>query len=236
MEENNLFPAVNPISDFDGEADRHDAERSLVDDVYDQILKRIIRGDLQSGEVLICTRMADELGLSRTPVVSAVDRLVSDGILVKEMNRRARVLDGAESWLVQMHHLREIVEPPAAALAAKHVTDDALKKLQHLAALASPDCNSDWQLVARDFDFALHLSIADHCQNLPLRKSIYRCWQFKRLSYELGCSNPEIEEMGHREHLAILAALVRHDPETASAAMLFHLRSSFCNTTNRGVV
>jgi len=228
--------AVGPQIDFFSEQDGKASERSLVDDVYDQLLMRIIRGDLKSGEVLICTKLAEELGFSRTPVVSAIDRLVGEGILVKEINRRARVREGAESWLLQIHQLREIVEPPAAALAAQHITPQSVEKLQQLAEWAAPGETNNWQMAAREFDFMLHLTIADSCQNIPLQESIYKCWKYKRFSYELGCADPEIEEMGYREHLAILSALSQRDSETAKAAMLFHLRASFCNSKRHQVI
>jgi DNA-binding GntR family transcriptional regulator len=207
-----------------------------VDDVYDKILSRIIDGRLATGQAITSTRLARELSVSRTPVVSAIDRLASDGILVKEKNRRARVRDGADNWLVQIHQLREILEPPAASLAAARMPAAELRRLESLADAAAPSSDPQWEQAARELDFALHLSIADHCGNLPLRRSIYRCWQFKRLSYELGCSNPEVEEIGYREHQAILAALIHRDSATASAAMLFHLRSSLLYTKVRQVV
>lgn len=211
-------------------------ERTSVDDAYDKILARIIDGRLATGQAITSTRLAHELNVSRTPVVSAIDRLASDGILVKEKNRRARVREGADNWLVQVHQLREILEPPAAALAAARISESELRRLEALTDAAAPSDDPAWERRARELDFALHLSIADHCGNLPLRRSIYRCWKFKRLSYQLGCSNPEIEEMCYREHQAILAALIHRDPATASAAMQFHLRSSLLYTKVRQVV
>src|SRR5262245_12221559 len=91
---------------------------SFIDEVYNEILLRIIRGQYSSGTVLTSTRLAHELNVSRTPVVAAIDRLAADGILQKERNRRAVVREGAEQWLRQVHELREMVEPSAAALAA----------------------------------------------------------------------------------------------------------------------
>jgi DNA-binding GntR family transcriptional regulator len=211
-------------------------DRSSVDNVYDQILAKIIDGSLATGEAITSTQLARELKVSRTPVVSAIDRLASDGLLFKEKNRRARVREGAEKWLLQIHELREIAEPPAAALAAQKMPTQALDQLEQLADAAAPSNDPAWELAAQDFDFALHLAIADHCGNLPLRKTIYRCWKFKRLSYQLGCSNREVEEIGYREHLSILAALMLRDSATASAAMLFHLRSSLLYTKVRQVV
>lgn len=212
------------------------ARGSIVDEVYDKILTRIILGKVAAGDVLTCARLAEELGVSRTPVVGALERLVSDGILIKEKNQRARVRLDAQNWLIQIHSLREIVEPSAAELAALNITDEAVADLQKLAELAEPNASDGWQKIAREFDYALHLTIADQAHNWPLRETIYRCWRFKHLSYELGCSHPELEEIGYLEHVAILTALSQHDAKTASVAMLYHLRSSISLTKVRQIV
>jgi DNA-binding GntR family transcriptional regulator len=211
------------------------ADYSSVDEVYIEILQRIVRGDFPSGTVLTSTRLATQLKVSRTPVVAAVDRLVADGLLIKVKNRRAIVRDGAEHWLSQVHQLREIVEPPAAALAATRISDEALENLEMLCNAAEPRRNEEWITASRRFDQALHLTVADSCGNLPLRKTIYKCWSFKQLVFDAGYDEPRLVETGYREHAAILQSLARHDSATASAAMLFHLRSASCIRADLGI-
>jgi DNA-binding GntR family transcriptional regulator len=201
-------------------------QTSSVDEVYSQILLRIVKGELPSGSVLTSTRLATQLNVSRTPIVAALDRLVAEGILQKEKNRRAIVRNGAEHWLAQIHQLRIIVEPPAAALAAARITPEAISELDRLRRAAEPNRSEQWMKAARKFDHALHLAIADHCGNLPLRKTIYKSWTYKKLVFDAGYNLANPAESGYREHVAILEALSRHDAETASAAMLFHLRSA----------
>jgi DNA-binding GntR family transcriptional regulator len=221
VENDDLLDASGP-----GDGSSSVAEPSSVDEVYSQILHRIVKGDLPSGSVLTSTRLAKQLDVSRTPVVAALDRLVADGILQKQKNRRAIVRGGAEHWLAQVHQLREIVEPPAAALAATRITPEALEVLERLRQAAVPSHTAEWMMAARKFDHALHLAIADHCGNLPLRKTIYKSWTYKRLVFDAGYNHAAPAESGYREHVAILEALVQRDPATASAAMLFHLRSA----------
>ncbi len=225
-----------PASQIPEDANPESDESSYIDEVYDQILLRIIRGDYLRGAVLTSSRLADELKVSRTPVAAAIDRLVADGILEKEKNKRAVVRDGAEEWLLQVHQLREMLEPRAAALAASRMPAEVLRDLDQMAVTANPASGTQWQKDARAFDFALHLAIADHCGNLPLRKAIQKCWSYKRLSYEAGLGNPKSLEVGYGEHIAILRALSRRDSETASVAMLFHLRSAANLTTERRIV
>src|SRR4029450_4087187 len=189
-------------------------DSSRVSEVYERILLRIVRGEIQSGSALKSTQIADELGISRTPVVQALQRLGPDGIVRLEKNKRAVVRPGAENWLVEIHELRELLEPAAAARAAARITDDDLARLDKLAADAKPHSNPSWQSVAEQFDFALHLSVAERAGNFALTQALRKIWTFKRIPY-LACPEPaETLEKGYAEHLALLSALHARDAET----------------------
>jgi DNA-binding GntR family transcriptional regulator len=219
---------VNPLSagpspETIALARRDDA--SLVQEVYDRILLQIIRGELASGTPLRSTLLARQLGVSRTPVVQALQRLAADGLVLLRKNKRAIVRPGAENWLVELHELRELLEPAAAARAAGRLTPEDLARLEHLAQAAQGD-RDGWLEAAAQFDFELHLTIADRSGNFALRQMLRKIWSFKRISYLAAPERPENLRQGYHEHLAILAALKAGDAETARAAMLFHLRSA----------
>jgi len=213
-----------------------DAETSRVAEVYEQILLRIVRGELAGGTELKSTQIARQLGLSRTPVVQALQRLASDGIVSLAPNKRAVVRPGAENWLVELHELRELLEPAAAAKAIERISDDDLDHLANLAALAKPHGHADWEAAAQRFDFALHLTIARRAGNFALGETIRKIWTFKRISYLAIPEPAHTLERGYGEHLAILGALRAKDPETARAAMLFHLRSAVAHRSSRTIV
>lgn len=219
-----------------GRASGANGEISLVDTVYQEILLRIIRGEFVGGQELKSTVLAKSLSVSRTPVVQALQRLAADGIVTLEINKRAVVRPGAENWLVEIHQLRELLEPHAATLAATRISDETFARLDELAAAAGDTTRKDWAEAVERFDFALHLAIADATGNLALREAIRKCWSFKRLSYAAGPDRPEALEKGYQEHLSILAALKAHDPQTAAAAMLFHLRSAANLRPDRRIV
>ncbi len=212
------------------------SETSLVDTVYQQILLRIIRGELVGGQELKSTLLAKDLGVSRTPVVQALQRLAADGIVTLEINKRAVVRPGAENWLVEIHQLRELLEPHAASLAALRISDETFAQLDELSAAAADHTRPDWTAAIERFDFALHLAIADSTENLALREAIRKCWSFKRLSYSAAPDRPETLEKAMQEHQAILSALKARDPQTAAAAMLFHLRSAANMRAERRIV
>ena len=209
---------------------------SRVEAVYEQILLRIVRGELSGGTELKSTQLARQMGLSRTPVVQALQRLAADGMVTLALNKRAVVRPGAEDWLVELHELRELLEPTAAARAAAHVTDADLARLGELAELARPYARPDWMQAAQEFDFALHLTIAERCGNFALGETIRKIWRFKRISYLAAPEPAETLKRGYGEHQSLLAALAARDGETARAAMLFHLRSAAALRTSRTIV
>jgi DNA-binding GntR family transcriptional regulator len=200
------------------------AAQSLVDDVYHQLLARVVRGELPGGTELKSTQLAEQLGVSRTPVVQALSRLIADGIVTQRLNMRAVVRPGAENWLVEIHELRLLVEPAAAARAAMNITTEAIVALERAGLAVAPESDAKWTERARQFDFLLHRTLADHCDNLPLRGAIYKCWQYKGLSYELGADDVQALLRGYEEHMSIVAAVKARDAQTAAAAMELHLR------------
>jgi DNA-binding GntR family transcriptional regulator len=207
-----------------------------VDHVYERLLLDIVRGDLPAGTELKTTQIARRLGLSRTPVVQALQRLAADGIVTLTLNKRAVVRPGAENWLVELHELRELLEPTAAYRAATRITDEELARLNSLAEAARPRQRRTWMSAAQQFDFALHLAIADRCGNFALGETIRKIWTFKRISYLAAPEPAETIERGYGEHLALLAALKARDADTARAAMLFHLRSAASLRPSRTIV
>lgn len=212
------------------------AEASRVEAVYERILLDIVRGELVGGTELKSTQLAQRLGFSRTPVVQALQRLAADGIVALEVNKRAVVRPGAENWLVEIHEIRELLEPHAAAMAAERVTPEDLARLQSLADAVKIGSGANWEEAAQRFDFELHLVIAARCGNFAMGETIRKCWSFKRLSYEAVPEKPESLEKGYREHLAVLQALKERDSQTASAAMLFHLRSAATSRPAKTIV
>jgi DNA-binding GntR family transcriptional regulator len=212
------------------------AEPTLVEEVYRQILLQIIRGEITGGQELKSTLLAKRLKVSRTPVVQALQRLAADGIVSLELNKRATVRPGAENWLVGVHQLRELLEPTAVGLAAQRISDAEIKRLQSLAAAAANRRSPDWAEAVGRFDFALHLAIADFTDNLPLREMIRKCWSYKRLSYTAVVEPSENLQKAYEQHLSILSAIAARDSATASAAMLFHLRSAAALRPERGIV
>lgn len=199
---------------------------SLADEAHDRILLKIIRGELTAGTELKTTKLSEMLGMSRTPVMQALSRLTADGIVSQALNQRATVRPGAENWLVDLHQVRQLLEPEAAAACVGHIPDEILADLELLMRDATPGKSSDWQTAARWLDQAIHLVIAEYGGNLAMRAIIRRCWSYKRLSYEAGNDSDRHLREGWKQHTALVEALREGVSARVSSLMEDHLRSA----------
>lgn len=200
--------------------------RSLADEAHDRILLKIIRGELTAGTELKTTKLSELLGMSRTPVMQALSRLTADGIVSQALNQRAMVRPGAENWLVELHQVRQVLEPGAAGACVGRIPGEVLDDLELLARDAAPGKSMDWQTAARWLDQALHLVIAEFGGNLAMRAILRRCWSYKRLSYEAGNDSDRHLREGWKQHAALIEALREGNPARVSALMEEHLRSA----------
>ncbi|MCB1226144.1 MAG: GntR family transcriptional regulator [Verrucomicrobiales bacterium] len=201
-------------------------KRSLADDVHDRLLLKIIRGELPGGTELKSTQLARELNVSRTPVIQALGRLTTSGVVRQALNLRATVREGAENWLVDIHRMRRLLEPEATRSCVGRVPTAVLEDLAMLQEDARPARGKEWQTHARWLDHALHLVIAEYCGNLSIRETLRRCWSYKRLSYEAGNDSEAHLKRGYLQHAAILDALAAGSEDAAATLMAEHLDAS----------
>lgn len=207
--------------------------RSLADEAYDRILLGIVRGEWPEGAELKSTRLAADLGMSRTPVIQALARLAADGLVGRTRNQRAALRPGAEDWLVDLHRVRQLLEPEAARACAGNLPGDLLADLHLLHEDARPGRRPDWKTAARWLDQALHLVVAEHCGNLAMREILRRCWSYKRLSYEAGSDSDRHLREGWKQHGALLDALASGGAARAATLMREHLDTAAKRSAGR---
>lgn len=105
--------------------------------VYERIRRAIIEGEHPPGSRLVEQRLAEDLGVSRTPVREALRRLDAEGLVVVEPNRGAQVPERSAAEVADLYDARSRLEAYAAELAAARRDDRDLAALD--AALAAFD-------------------------------------------------------------------------------------------------
>jgi DNA-binding GntR family transcriptional regulator len=197
--------------------------RRLVDDATPALRDAILRGDFPQGERLRQVELADRLGISRTPVREALGRLAHEGLveLLPRGGVRVTRLDVDEA--VELYDLREMLDGLAARLAATRAEAEAITRLgraldRMAAAIRRRDPNQWFGAHVVFHDEIFRASGHARLQGLSglVTLSIRRFHPFL-------LKTPRRLEDAHREHRAILAAIVAHDGETAERLARLHI-------------
>jgi len=196
---------------------------SVVDQVYDAIRERIASGALPRGARIHQEDLADELGVSRTPVREALRRLAAEGLVEMRTNRGARVADVAGTDIRAAYEARLVVEPGAARLAAQRQLAAPLARME--AALAAQRRSA--RSVERSFEAnrEFHLALVAASGNEFLTQLAQRLWvaRIGAAIYERQIEAQERILLDVAEHERILAAIQAGDARTAESLTRRHL-------------
>jgi DNA-binding GntR family transcriptional regulator len=201
---------------------------SLRERLYESLKEDILTNRLHPGEELQIKRLAEEFGVSSTPVREALVRLDGDGLVVLTSNRGAQVAPISPQDIKNAWEVRRLLEPHAARIAAEK------SKATEVNALYRKMLN----IMREPVDFAtyinsdieIHELIFKCLRNTLLREILDRVDQYsmrvRYLAESKGNSDgfkPEVVEQVTREHLNILEALKERDADKAAVTTLEHL-------------
>ncbi len=202
------------------------SHRALYEEVAELLRQRIFRRELEPGSWIDELKIAEDYGISRTPLREALKVLAAEGLVTMKVRRGAYVTEVNEKDLVDIYHLLGLLESDAAAAVARAVTPEQLGELQALhaeletAATGTPDRERFFELNER---FHLRvLEIADNRWRSQMVGDLRKVMKLNR-HHSLFKSGRITESLA--EHRAILAALLQRDPETARHEMQKHFHS-----------
>ncbi len=196
---------------------------ALSDRVHAAVTKLIKSQQLHGGDIIVESRLADMLGVSRTPLREALQKLEGEGLVVK--NGRSFVVRavGLAEYL-QSLKVREILEGEAAALGSGRVPASAIRTVRENidALLAAPQYlpEAHWQS-----DDEVHGLICDYCGNPVLAKMIQNLRMVTRLYETLNLADRLVPDA--TEHLEIIDALESGDGKLARQKAQGHMRSLY---------
>lgn len=199
---------------------------SAADQAYAFIHEGIVSGDLPAGSHLREEDLADQIGVSRTPIREALRRLASEGVVEFAPNRGAQVAAWSERDLAEIFDLRAVLEGFAARLAARNGTPDDVARLRELAeameALADgrardridriSELNREFHALIIEVAGNRHLSgLVAGLVQVPLVHRTFRRYSDTELR----------RSMGH--HRELIEAIERGDVNWAGTAMRSHI-------------
>lgn len=190
---------------------------------FKRLKSMILEGTLEPGMRLSEKRLADLLGVSRTPVREAISQLISEGLAVRSAGGTPVVNRISLNDLMEILHVRSLLECEAARKAALSGAsrDDLAKYQSRVEVFLLGPRPSDAEHSALDID--LHNLIA-RMAGSKLLSELIEGLKVKTCIYDQG-SIPDRFVPGCHEHIAIINAILDHDPDAASAAMKLHLKN-----------
>ena len=198
--------------------------RTTVRDQVKAILHaRITSGELAAGRIHSAVALADQLGVSPTPVREAMQDLAAAGLVKVVRNRGYRVVTVSDEDLDDLARLRSWLEVPPMSLIIDRATDDALRGLRplvdRLLAAAHDRDVTEYLILDREF----HLSLLDLAGSERLTRMVaeLRGQTQLRAVYALGAAGALQDSA--EEHVELLDALLARDKRRAAAVMRRHL-------------
>ena len=199
------------------------APRALYEEVAELLRQRIFARELEPGSWIDEMRIAEELGISRTPLREALKVLAAEGLVTMKVRRGAYVTEVSEKDLRDVYHLLALLESDAARVVAQRASDEQLSQLkaQHAALAAA----------VGDRDRFFEINEAFHAQLLALSDNKWRSQMVADLRKVMKLNrHHSLFKQGRigqslAEHEAIVRALLQREPELAAQRMSDHFLS-----------
>jgi DNA-binding GntR family transcriptional regulator len=191
------------------------------DDVYDRVRNAILDGELAPGAVMSQVALAEELGISRTPLREALRMLQSERLVEAEPNRRVRVAPMSPADLEELYVVRVTLEAEALRLSVPRMTPEDLARLEgHMAEMAHYAEMKDyrrWTLPHREFHRALTAPAGERVNDL-LGQLFDHAERYRRLHVGHGPS-----AWATADHREILDACKAGDRDQSAGRLASHL-------------
>ena len=201
--------------------------RALYEEVAELLRQRIFQRALEPGSWIDEMKLAEEYGISRTPLREALKVLAAEGLVTMKVRRGAYVTEVSEKDLTDVYHLLSLLESDAAGVVALRATDAELRELQalqeELEAAAAPGKVDRGHFFAVNERFHMRLlAIADNRWRDQMVADLRKVMKLNRHNSLLKAGR--IDE-SLAEHRTIMAALLARDGEAATARMQDHFKS-----------
>lgn len=196
---------------------------------YEELRRRILTGDIPPGSVFSQTMLAQEIGVSTTPLREALRRLAAEGMVQLDSHRDARVTPLTAEEARNLYVIRENLDPLAAELAATSRTPSDISKIEAALKRLTPLSNStdlDALTAHREFHRSIYLS-----SHNPLLIGILEgLWdkadQYRQIGLQSQKNSKKDQTRVQEEHVQIADAVIAGQAEQAREAMQRHVLGS----------
>jgi DNA-binding GntR family transcriptional regulator len=197
--------------------------RTLWEQVQDQLREDILAGRLEPGAELSEVALAREFGTSRGPLREALGRLASEGLVTITPRRGAVVTQLSRQEFIDAYQVREALETLAVRLGVPLMSDAEIAHLRELCELMDRAAREQEVRVFFDTNNSFHEALVRGSRNRKLHE-VHRMLVGQMVPY----LPRSLELRGNlqqsvAEHQAILAAIEQRDAERAARLLAEHI-------------
>ncbi len=204
------------------------------DSVYGKLKTAIRKRYIRQGSQLVEVTLAQQLGVSRTPVRSAIKRLEAEGLVKSIPNRGAFVITPTQREIQETFLVRAQLEMMAIRLTIPSITPGQIEELRNLIQLETAifdKNNLDEYAAVND---ALHMKIAEFSGNHVLYSYISELLDRTRIFLILYDPFYKIEYCPTKEHETIVDAIAGQNLDQACTAVQKHINSAISGLESAG--
>ena len=197
--------------------------------VYRILKKEIIKGSFKPGEKVLEGKIADQMGISRTPVREAIRVLAAEGFVILSPNQGVVVRSVSAENIREVLQIHSVLEGLAARLSCEVINEEDLKELENCVNKMEKLANKKDSSTYSEVDLKFHELIVNICRNkrlIQMRKNISDQAQRYRIS---SLSIPRRLKESLKEHQKILEAFKTKDPKKADSTSQKHIQNALKN-------
>lgn len=196
------------------------ATRALYEDVAERLRQRIFAREMEPGSWIDEIRLAQEYGISRTPMREALKVLAAEGLVTMKLRRGAYVTEVNEKDLSDVYHLLALLEADAVTELTRRAQADQLRELQAMHQELAQAQQNRARFFAINERFHLRLlEMADNRWRMQLVADLRKVMKLNRHQslFKTGRVQDSLAE-----HQALLDAMLAHDAQLAGQRMHEH--------------
>jgi DNA-binding GntR family transcriptional regulator len=207
----------------------HKGNASLEEKVYIELQEAILSEALKKGESLTELSLSEKLGVSRTPVRSALQRLSEVGLVKIVPNRGAVVLGVTKEDILDIYRIRMRLEGLASAMAALNMSDADKTKLTETVELSEFYLSKNNTENLKELDTSFHRVIYEASGSRTLARILSDLHLNTKGYRRISLAIPGRLERTTKEHREILNAILAGDAEKADRLTSEHIEHALAN-------
>ena len=182
--------------------------------VADHIRALILNRELVPGERLIQSELAERLGVSRTPIREALQKLAAEGLVTLSPYKGARVAKLSVSHLEEIYHVRIAVESELSYLAAQKITDEALARMRRLVDQMKADLHAQELSNLLELNRQINMILFSAADSTYLYELALEYMNLANLDRQVHFSTAERSQRILDDHEELFAELENGTPES----------------------